>query len=78
MRRSLREARGAVWLLADRPLLEADNAYYGEAVKAYVSGRVREPDYVGLDARTLAVRLTPSRNGSGAPSEPSLGVAQGP
>ena len=56
--RALRaETEGTTWLLGDHVLLRADNPYYDEAVKALVRELAAEPDSLGLDGQTFAVRL---------------------
>jgi hypothetical protein len=54
------KGRGVVWLLLDRLLLAEDNRYYPESAKDYLRSISEDPDYVGLDGQTIAVKLTGS------------------
>src|SRR5438093_867154 len=48
---------GAVWLLGDRVTLAPDTPSYAPPVKDYLSRLAHQPDYVGLDGQTFAVRV---------------------
>jgi hypothetical protein len=46
-----------IWLLCDRMLLAVDNHYLSRPMKEYLGSLTRDPDYVGLDGLTLAVKI---------------------
>jgi len=46
-----------IWLLGDYLLLIDDNPFYSKSMKEYLRPLVRNPDYIGLDGQTFAVKL---------------------
>jgi hypothetical protein len=46
-----------VWLLGDYILLRDDNPFYSASLKEYLRPLIRNPDYIGLDGQTFAVKL---------------------
>jgi hypothetical protein len=49
------ESGGGIWLLGDRILLSHPS--YSKALKEYLLSLARDPDYVGLDGQTFAVKV---------------------
>jgi hypothetical protein len=52
-----RKDGNGIWLLADRKLLVNDNHYLSEPMKDYLRSLTKNPDYVGMDKQTFAVRI---------------------
>ena len=56
-RKFIEESSGGVWLLGDYLLLIDDNPFYSRSMKDYLRSLVRDPDYIGLDGQTFAIKL---------------------
>jgi hypothetical protein len=53
----MKNSSQGVWLLGDYLLLVDDNPFYSQSLKEFLRPLVRNPDYIGLDNRTFAVKL---------------------
>jgi hypothetical protein len=49
--------QGRIWLVGDRLLLLADNPSYPNHIQKYLRSFAYNPDYLGLDGQTFAVKL---------------------
>lgn len=57
LQRTIDQATGPVWLLADRKLLLEENRFYSEPLKEFLRGPLQDPDYVGRDGQTIVKRI---------------------
>ena len=56
-RRFIENNHKGIWLLGDYLLLIDDNIFYSRSMKDYIHSLIRNPDYIGLDSKTFAVKL---------------------
>jgi hypothetical protein len=57
LKKLLETDSSGIWLLGDYQLLADDNPFYSQSLKRFIRTFINEPDYVGLDNQTFAVKL---------------------